>query len=82
MHPINTMNTEKNTLTALRSTFASRRQVKFNLARLAVRKATAMESDYGFTASIPFWVTARSLYDSASRLYVNPTPFETLKVLA
>jgi hypothetical protein len=76
------MNTETNTLTSLKNTLAARRQAKFNKARLAVRKAWAMQDNYGFTASLPFWVEARDLYDSAARLYKNPTPWEVMKTLA
>ncbi len=82
MHQANPMNTETNTLTTLRNVFNARRQAKFNKVILAVRKAWAMENEYGFNAALPFWVEARDLHASASRLYANPTPWEVVKTLA
>jgi hypothetical protein len=76
------MNIQNDTLTNLRNILATRRQAKFNKARLAVRKAKAMEDDYGYKASQAFWVEARDLYDSAARLYANPTPWDVMLVLA
>lgn len=52
------MNTENNTLNAIRNILASRKKKKALLARLARNKAEAMEAVYGFKASLTLRILA------------------------
>lgn len=71
MHPINQMNTQNDTLALLRNALARRKARKALIARLARRKAEAMEAVYGWKASLPL----RHIADEARENYARHTAY-------